>query len=332
MKRREILNFIGNKQKFKTLKRLILNAKNIIITGHVNSDGDNIASQLALARYLESIKKNFEILWSDKVPESCYFLSGIQKIKQIEKEKIDIDKFDTVVVVDSGDIERTGNLAPLIKDKFIINIDHHKGNTNFGNFNLVCEKACSIGEILYYFFKINRIPIDYDIAYYLYISIATDTGFFKYDCMHKEVHLIAAELIEKGVNPSEVNINITQNKSLEYFRYLTLTISRARVVENDRICYSYLNIDDFNGFDDLETDGLIEYLGILKPVSVYFLVKEKQKNTFTVSLRSKFNVDVSKIASFYGGGGHMRAAGFKVENVRLENIIKDLIEKIKPYL
>lgn len=334
MKSIEILNVVNDIKQLKELKKVIDRARSILITGHINTDGDNIASQLVLCEYIERLGKKCDIVWSDPVPESFMFLPGVEKIKWVGRDKLSFDIYDTVIVVDSGDIDRTGDLAPYIKNgKYIVNIDHHKGNRYFGDLNIIVEKACSIGEILYYYFLVNKIPITYEMAYCLYVSIATDSGFFRYDCMHKEVHLIASDLLARGVIPSEVNIKVNQSKSESYFKYMTTVLNRAKLVEDGKICYSYLLKEDFDECDNLETEGLIEYLGILKSVSVYFLIKEKEKNVFTVSLRSKFEIDVALIASFYGGGGHMRAAGFKVEgsnpDVIAENVIAILREQFR---
>lgn len=317
---------------FKKLNQLIRNARGVIIAGHISPDGDDISSQLALGEYCKIIGKKFLIAWCEDIPKSFLFLPNTSLITNINGASIDLTEYDLFIVVDSGDIDRIGSIKDLIKPEHtLVNIDHHKGNTRFGALNIVHDKACSIGELLYYFFQINKIKITYNIAVNLYISIVTDTGSFRYDSMHHEVHTIAADLLSKGVVPSDFNIALTQNKTLPYIKLLTLLLSRLELFENGKIAVSYLHAGDFEPKQD-ETDGLIEYLGILETVSVYLLIKEKAAGFFTASLRSKFHVDVAKVASDFKGGGHMRAAGCKTSDLSFDEFKKQLVSKVTEQL
>ncbi|MGC8764356.1 MAG: DHH family phosphoesterase [Brevinematia bacterium] len=315
------------RKNLKKLHKIIEASKKVLITGHINTDGDNISSQLALASYLENINKPFDIVWSERVPESFEFIRGVEKIKVLD-EKINFSEYDIVIVVDSGDLKRIGKLSEYVDGKFIVNLDHHKGNTNFGNLNIVVENASSIGELLFYFFTLNKIEISSEIAFYLYVSIVSDTGFFRFDSMHPDVHIIASKLLEKGINTYEINLCLNQSKSLAYLKYLKLVLNRLKLEMDNRVCYSYLLKEDFDENNNLETDSLVEYLGILRTVSVYFLIKEKEKGIYNISLRSKFDVDVSRIASNFGGGGHMRAAGCRVDGLSLEEAKEKLLNLI----
>jgi len=332
MKKFHLLKNRTTIKNLKKLKKIIKKSNKILITGHINSDGDNISSQLALSYYLDLINKPHDIIWSDKVPESFDFLPSVEKIKNFT-ENVDLSVYDTFIIIDSGDIRRIGKISDYITtDKLIINIDHHKGNTNFGTFNVVIEKATSIGEILYYFCFVNKIKISKELAFYLYVSIVSDTGFFRFDLVHPDIHLIASDLLKKGINTYEVNYFLCQRKNFSYIKYLSILLNRVKLTSNDKICYSYLLKEDFDGLENQETDNLVEYLGMLKTVSVYFLIKEKEKGVFNISLRSKFNVDVAKIASFFGGGGHTRAAGCKIENITIQEAINKIIRMLEQEL
>jgi len=294
----------------KLLKEWILASRGIIVTGHINPDGDNIGSQLALGEYFDSIGKKFILLDEDPVPAFLRFLPNTHLLKTLRETEVDISAYDLAIVVDSGDIGRIGDVAGVFNQSIkIVNIDHHLGNTRFGDLNIIHEKASSIGEILYYFFRINDIRISPEAASDIYTSIITDTGFFRYDQTSPEVHMIAADLISHGISPNYFHIQLNMMKSLGYTKLLSLMLSRMELAEDNSIAYSYLLNDDFNGYPDIDTDTMIEYLGTLDSVSVYFLIKEKKPQLFGASLRSKYDVDVAKIASVLGGGGHMRAAG-----------------------
>jgi phosphoesterase RecJ-like protein len=327
------MNYPRLEKDLSKLYRLIKKSKSLLIAGHINPDGDNIASQLALGEFLKSYGKKFTIALCEELPKQFQFLPNVSWVQNIKKNPIVPEDYDLVIIVDSGDIDRIGEIKDFIRPYHtIVNIDHHKGNKLFGSFNLVLEKASSIGEILYYFFRVNKIDITYDMAVELYVSILSDTGSFRYDSMHQEVHLIAADLLSKGVVPAEFNISLYQNKTLDYIRLLALILSRIGLFENDKIAVSYLNFEDFNDGIEQETDGMIEYVGMLDTVSVYLMIKEKQPGLFTASLRSKYHVDVALVASAFGGGGHIKAAGCKTQKLGREEFRNSLIEEIKKQL
>lgn len=322
-------------KQLKGLYRTIKKARGIIIAGHINPDGDDICSQLALGTYLNSIGKRSLVLAEDNAPRIFSFLPDVGLYRSIHglKEKLTLEEYDLVIVVDSGDFDRIGDVRKVLPDGItVVNIDHHQGNTGFGNVNIVAEKACSIGEILYYFFQVNSIPITYPLAVHLYVSIVTDTGSFKFDNMHSEVHLIAAELMDKGVRPSDFTIHLFQNKNSSYMKLLSTMLSRMEIVEDGRIAVSTLKISDFENDDENDTDGLIDYLGMVDTVSVYILIKEKEEGLVTASIRSKYSVDVSSIAAEFGGGGHIRAAGCKTKDMSPDAFRSRLIQLIKDRL
>ncbi len=321
------------KKKLKALYKTIKRSRAVIIAGHVNPDGDDIASQLAIGEYLKSIGKRYLIAWSEDVPKGFRFLPNSQSIVNINKNPVDPGEFDLFIAVDSGDIDRIGDVRNIMRPGHkVVNIDHHKSNTNFGNLNIVFEKACSVGELLYYFFILNGIAITTSIAADLYVSIATDTGSFNYDCMQPAVHIIAADLMRHGVVPADFNISLYQNKSEAYMKLLTGTLDNLELLENSRIAVSHLFYGDFIPGEEDDTEGIVEYLGMLESVSVYILIKEKSPGRFNASLRSKHGVDVARVASSFNGGGHMRAAGCRTDKLSFEEFKTAIVAKIKEQL
>ncbi len=304
---------IKMKCKFKELYKLLKKYDDFIITVHVSPDGDGIGSELAMSRLLESMGKRFVVVNEDPVPDCLSFLEGKENI-------LTPDRFFTVnfnpevaLVMDCGELDRVGGRVKeiVVHTNFIINIDHHFKNTNFGDFNCVDDEASSIGEILFEFFSYLRFPIDRQIAEYLYVSIATDTGSFKFENVSPRVHEIVAELLRKGINPSEYTPFLWQSKSLGYLRFLGHILMNMKVGVGGKVAWAFVLKRDLDryGVSERELEGLIEEIGALKTAEVYFLVKEKGNGTIGVSLRSKRDVDVSRIAAIFGGGGHKKAAG-----------------------
>jgi phosphoesterase RecJ-like protein len=304
-------------------------ARGIILSGHTNPDGDSVSSIIALSEYLEATGKPFLAVGDEAFPATYSFLRNRRYYSSVDTISGDLSGYDLLVAVDSGDLERLGKLKDMLPAGIkIINVDHHKVNSRFGQINLVMDNAASIGEILYYFFQRTGFPLSLGMAEAIYISLVSDTGSFKYDSMHPEVHLIAAELLRIGVVPSEYVVPLYQNRSAGYLDLLQKALFRLQYHLDGRVAIAILTFEDLQESVPDDSEGIIETIGIVGPVSVYILIKEKQKNFFSASLRSKHQVDVAKIAESFGGGGHTRAAGCRTDQMGLDAFIEALVGQI----
>lgn len=322
---------------FRTVYDRIQGASRIAICGHINPDGDDLGSQLALYEFLnekisDSSEQKFYLLTEEEIPDSLSFLPNCDHFTNIKNQPLDIE-FDLMIVVDSGDLERIGIVKNYIGNHtFVINIDHHIGNTRFGDINVIIPWASSVGELLYYFFVINEIDLNHNMATDLYVSISSDTGSFRYDQMHSAVHLIIADLMDRGVIPFEMNRYMNQSFPRSFLELLSLSLSRLEYYHNGKIAMTHLLNHDFEKIGDDNTDGLIEYYGKVESVSVYILIKEKEKGFFSASLRSKFDVNVAEIAQKFNGGGHLRAAGCRVRDMSYDVFKNELVQEIEKQL
>jgi phosphoesterase RecJ-like protein len=311
---------------FKLAIDKILASDEIFIASHVNPDGDNIGSIIALGLALKKLKKNVRVIKTDEIPTDYLFLPFIDIIQPYEASDIDL-----LIVLDCGDIDRLGKYKSLLnKAKTIINIDHHISNTKFGTLNIVDDKAAATGELIYDLLKNMSIEIDKDIATCLYAAISTDTGSFMYDSVTSRTHKIIASLIETGIDKSNINIKLYQSRSIERTNLFIKSFSTLKTYHNNRIAVvkvtqSMLNKSNAKMED---TEGIISFIRDIDTVEVACLLKEYKENEIKVSLRSKRTVDVSKICSKFNGGGHIRAAGctiydniFNAENKIVEKII-----------
>ncbi len=138
----------------------------------------------------------------------------------------------------------------------------------------------------------------------------TDSGSFKYDQTQSATHLITSLLLDCGVVPCDYTAYLYQNKDAGYLKLIETLLGRIRLFDDDSISCSFLGYDDMQEANCFDTEGLIDYLGIVSTVKVFVLIKEKEKDKYSVSLRSKNEINVSDISSRFGGGGHQRAAGF----------------------
>lgn len=299
----------------------------IYLVSHVNPDGDNIGSLLALYLALKKVNKNVNVIKTDEIPSDYFFLPCTEIIKDY-----DLDEIKLLIVLDCSDIQRLGRSEKIIsKSKTIINIDHHVSNTSFGNYNIVYDKAAATGEIVYDLIVKMGIEIDKDIATCLYTAISTDTGSFMYDSVTAKTHEIISELFKTGIDGGSINRKLYQNRSIERTNLFINSFSTLKNYNNNTIATVNVTqemLTDTNAKME-DTEGIISFIRDIDLVEVACLLKEYKENEIKVSLRSKEYVDVAKICAVFNGGGHIRAAGctiytniLEAEKLIVEQIMK----------
>lgn len=290
----------------------ILDTKNIyLVVSHDSPDGDAIGSVLAFGKALENLNKEYRVYIGDNIPDKYSFLSGADKIITSE-DNIDITP-QVTLALDCGDVNRL-KLEKDIFLNFIINIDHHVSNNYFGHINIVDSKACATGEVLYDLFIDLGIQIDIDIASALYTAILTDTGCFRFSNTTPNSHIIASELIKKGINTQKITREIYEKRSIENLKILGKALDNLQVSENGKYAWSFITREMISNANakDSDIEGIINYIREIKGVEVGILLKETANSTVKVGLRSNEFIDVSELANYFSGGGHKRAAGCEI--------------------
>ena len=304
-------------------KDRVLNAKSISIISHIRPDGDTISSALALYNLFKSLNKRVEVCCIDSdLPRNFSFLKGFDKYKT----KIDFDD-SLVITVDCGDIKRAGF---DIENREIINIDHHRVNNYFGALNIVEFKAataCVVYELIKDTFDLNI-----DIATALYAGIVSDSQNFSTSLTTIETFSSAIELLKFGVDLVEVSNYINKSKTLSHIRLLTYALNSLELKLNGRVSFMVVTEDDFkkSGAKNSDIIGIIDVGLSLITVEVAVFIARLQ-DRIKVSLRSK-NVDISKVAQSFGGGGHKMAAAFEVKDGKISDIKDSLELLLKDYL
>lgn len=313
-------------------KAVFSEGKEAIVLSHVNPDGDTLSSTLALSLVLE---KFFKIkstpIYMGNYPDIYCFLPHSDKFKNIK----DIDKnktYDVAIAVDVASKDRLFEALPVFqKAKKTINIDHHRTNNNFAQLNFVNPSACSAGNVLYDMFKELEVEIDEDLAILLYTSIMTDTGGFKYENTNAETLRIGADLVSRGANPCTINRACYESKPQAMVQLQAFALANAVFSADGKVAHVIITKDimnKFNATDDF-TDGISEALRQIRTVEIAMVLKENDNQHTKVSLRSK-TADISKIATAFGGGGHMFAAGCTIKkppSVALNKLL-DYIKEI----
>ncbi len=295
----------------KKMQALFNEARSILITSHIDPDGDSLGSMLAMYNYLISLGKKAVIVNEGNIPQKYRHLPGIEKVCVI-RDSAKKEHYDLAVVLECSTLERTGYVRNIIDDNLcLINIDHHPDNTGYGRIAYINEKAAAVAEMLTEFFNDIEFEIDPDTATALYAAILTDTGRFRYSSTTKKTMEIAGHLIEKGAEPRAICDNIYYSLSENVIKVTGMLLSNMELHENGRICLMSLTramLDGKNG--NIDTEGMAEYTLYSRDAMVGGFLREIEAGATKVSLRSRNNIDVSELAHKFGGGGHVNASGF----------------------
>ena len=311
---------------FLEIKDKIFSEDNIVVISHVNPDGDAIGSGLALTLGLKKMAKNVRFILQDKYPDSVKFLNEINIVEQYDENNE--YKFDLSICVDGATDDRLGKAKELLKNRFVINIDHHISNTLYGKLNYV-EEISSTSELIYKFLKFCEIDIDINMAEALYTGLVNDTGNFSHDNVTEKTFEMAAELKRIGASNSKVVREFFNTKSLPAIKLLGIAMYEMEYNENKKLVYYFMSkeiLDKYNGRKE-DTEGIVEKLISFKEAEVSLFLREDKIGVIKGSMRSKHDIDVNKIASIFGGGGHRKAAGFTSE-LPAEEIIKKVLERL----
>ncbi|OGL39742.1 MAG: hypothetical protein A2043_03460 [Candidatus Schekmanbacteria bacterium GWA2_38_9] len=322
---------------FEKVVEIIREHSKFLITTHINPDGDGLGSEVALAAMLKKIGKEAFIINESPIPENYLFLSKYGDIKVFSKEYINIiRKADVIFVVDISNWERVGEFGSLImrESKALkICVDHHPSNSGFADLNIIDERASSTGELIYDLGESLEIPLNEDIATGIYVAIMTDTGSFRFPSTTSRVHMIVSRLLEKGIRPEKIYREIHERRSPSRMKVLGRALSNLNIECEGKVAWFYVTkemLEEFN-LNTEETDGFVNMLGDIREVIVSIFFLERNGKEVKVSLRSKDDYNVNKIANRLNGGGHVRAAGILME-ASLKEAIEKVLGEVKKYL
>ncbi len=309
------LSKISIKKKREILKRIaeeIRPSRRVLISTHVNPEGDAIGSALALALALNEMSKATVVWTQDPVPEMLQFLPGAKNIlHQVPEDQT----FDLAIAVDCGDRERLGDEFSKVKyvNKFI-NIDHHGSNRFFGDLNYVDPSASSAAEIIYDLLRLIPVRMNRSMAENIYTGVLTDTGSFHYSNTTAKTFSVARACLLAGVDPWQVAERIYETQPLARLRLLPLVLRTLDVDGDGRVSYMVVTQAMLReaGASVAMTEDIINFPRSLQTAEVAILFRELSPEQYRVSLRSKGKVNVAQIAGSFQGGGHPNAAGCTV--------------------
>jgi phosphoesterase RecJ-like protein len=287
-----------------------------VLVTHENPDGDALGSLVAMQGVMRALgKDSVMFIARDEFPlpyEYAFFeFDGL-----VSDVPADVAQ-RTIVFLDCGNFDRN---AIEVADATILNIDHHHDNTQFGTVNHVVPEASCTAEIVWDLLRALHVPLTEQIAEALYVGLVTDTGRFMYENTGPAAHVMAADLIEAGVDVHEIYRRLYEGVPEPKLALLTRALSRAQRFDGGRLMFARLTREDFaeTGAEESYTEGIIDHLRAVEGTKVAALARELtgdvRNGASKVSLRSTDGaVDVSLIARSQGGGGHRQAAGFATE-------------------
>ena len=315
-------------------KNKIDNANNIIVMAHINPDGDAIGSCLALKNILENEGKNVVVCLND-IPESFDILNGFEDIYSYEELKMKMDyikKFDLAIILDLSEKDRLDTrIEYLEKSIDSILIDHHVGGSQFCNLNIIDSESPATCQIIYEIYEtlgeINKV-LKYEVMLPLITGIITDTGGFRFINTNVKTLEIAIEAKKLGINFDYIYSEVIFKKSISQFKLEQEAIKNLKFYSEDKIAITYLN-NEIEGYSERkpgEISGIVNMAKNIDTVEISVFLNEVENESYKVSMRSK-EKDISKIAKYFAGGGHVLAAGCTIKG-SLEEVTDKLLEKL----
>ncbi len=306
----------------------IKKAESIVILTHETPDGDAIGSSLAMSLAIKDLGKNVDVI----IPEYPRTFAFLPDADNIKKES-NIKNYDLAISLDCATFKRLAENDYFENAKTKIVIDHHGSNTMYGDLNFVNPVSPACCEILAEIFQYYNIEITKNIGTCILTGIITDTGGFKYSGVTAETFEFAAELLQKGINISDIYRKVLDTKTKANFELRKRAIERTEFLEDGKVAFTYINTKDMEEVkaEPGDHEGLVELGRDVEGVEVSIFIRQEEENKYKVSMRSNEYVNVSDVCIPFGGGGHPKAAGAKIEGT-VEEVKNQLLAEVKKVL
>ncbi len=304
------------------LAHVIKSLENVYILTHIYPDGDAMASAFVLCRVLQKLGKKATVIMGEDIPKKFEFFNSYITFQEF--------KPDYVVSVDLASDSLLSSSLENYAGKIDICIDHHISNRGFAPINYIDPSAAACSEIIYDCILKLNLDIDKKMAEGLYVGISTDTGCFKYSNTTYKSHLIVSELMRKGINTSTINEKLFTVKSQKQLNLEKVVYENLEYFLDGKCALTSVLIKDMEklGIRDEECEGIASIPLRIEGIGIGLTLREKLPNSYKVSVRTSANYDANKIASLFGGGGHIKASGFNISGP-LEDVKNTIIKTIK---
>lgn len=293
-----------------------------VVVCHVHPDADAVGSASAMVMALR--QRGIRAVWTygetDAPSKSLLTIPGWDAYVPMDELPTNL-KVDTWIAVDCASTQRLGDLADRMtsSDRLVV-IDHHDSNENYGDINMVDVQAESTTMLLLDFFEVWGVKLTEEMAHALYAGLLTDTARFQFG--RPRMHLAAAKLLGRGPDPRLIGEQLTGGHPFEFLPFLGAVFSTAEFDPEwgggAGLVHVTVANSAMNSVGHDEVEAVVDIVRTTTSGDVTAVLKEYEPNHWTLSLRSTNDVDVSEVAGFLGGGGHVRAAGCSVDGSRGE--------------
>ncbi|MNB64127.1 Bifunctional oligoribonuclease and PAP phosphatase NrnA [compost metagenome] len=320
-------------QSLRQTKQFLLDHDDFLVVSHIQPDGDAVSSTLAVGWLLSCLGKKYSMLNEGPIPTRMKYLWEADKIADMSVNPPQ-RTFSNVICVDCADFQRVGLTQRYFEpEASIVNIDHHPTNNGYGAVQLIKPDAAATAEILYDLLKTFDIAWNIDIATALYTGLLTDTGGFRYTNTSPKVMEAASDLLSLGVNGPELAETLLEEMTLPQVKVLSRALQTLQMSPNGDVAWVSVTPQDMLdcGAANEDLEGIVNYPRNIQGVEVGMLFKVIHDQAVKVSFRSAGKVNVAALAQTFGGGGHTRAAGAKVD-LPLEQAIPHVVKEVSRLL
>ena len=319
------------------LRPLFDAARTAVLVTHVTPDGDGIGAEICLHRYLVSRGIKARILNTDPLPVHYQFLDPGGAVEVFDPAAHDafVRQADLIIMLDNSAVSRLGPLeaATRASRATTVCIDHHNIVEPFWNVNIVDPESSATGELVFQIVRELGGKPDFEAAQAAYVSLVTDTGYFRFGKTTPRAHRAAADLLELGVSPPRVFEEVFERDSVALVRLGGLAVAGLRLEENGRLAYITMTHRQVAecGAESEDTSEIVNGLLAIDGVKMAVLAKELDSNRVKLSFRSKGALDVNRIAQGFGGGGHTNASGAVVPGT-LDTVLTQVLQPCRELL
>ena len=323
---------------FETFRTIVESHSRFVLTTHVNPDGDGLGTEVALAVYLQKQGKQATIINCSATPENYLFLAQFYPILQFDPSQHSqiIENAEVIIVLDTNHLDRLVTMKPaLLSSKAVkICIDHHLEPGEFADLYILDESSTATGEIIYRLLSyLTGRSIDRETAIALYTAIMTDSGSFRYPKTDPETHKIIAQLIQMGADPVAIYEHVYERGSINRIHLLGLALANMQTLHNGKLAYIVLTHEMFDstGTAEIDTEAFVPYTLSIDGVQIGLMFSE-MNGIVKINFRSKGDIWINELAKEFGGNGHKNAAGARIQNAKLDEIVAQVIEHAGLYI
>lgn len=306
---------------WKQIEPIISGAEKVVITTHVNPDGDGVGAACALVELLKQRGKEVRFICDSPIPEKFRFLDFHNTFEEYSEEGLG-EALDVLIVLDTHRKDRIGRLQGYITENKVdvVCIDHHSPSELFTPYTVIDASSCSVGAMIYHYFQFLGHPINLNAAQGIYSSLLCDTGRFSYSSTNREAYQIAEHCIQIGVHPQQMYSRLFQQVPIEEAKLFAEVLGSSLSFLGGQLHILKIGADTIDKYsisherlENLDFEFMLEFVKTIKGSRGVALLREIPGGKVRVSLRSKKEWDVSLISQKVGGGGHSKAAGATIE-------------------